>query len=637
MSPEDRMHRDALPVGDVVVPFEEDRLDPELAAIDTELRRASDRMHRARARDGRERPSGSFTGSLRARLLAEAARPLPAAAEAGPAARAGGAPHDAPHDAPAAESYARTPGHVTPRVARRTPTILPAPRWSILAVAAVFVASVIGLNADRLFDAPAPSRVTAAAAASIERDGTVTPLLPGTELRAGDTVRAAAAGGAASLALGGSILRLEAGAAVRLDTLTATIAVEQLDGRVWHRVDVPDGGAYRVTTGDLAWTAVGTAFDLERSRTRVRLLTVEHDVVLTGPGVSLRIPEGRDALVDTAGDDPDVSVDGVDAAAPGDPWLVANARLDLAAGFGTGWLTTAALDPSAIPSPSTEPSAAPGSPEPSPGAPSATPATPSAPPLASPGPTPEATAKATPRPTATATATATPKATPVPTPAPTAKPTATPTPTPGLLALSLAPSSCSGAALLTWSGYPGNTFHHWTILRAPDPFEVPATYPPPAGITALGASYSKNPSVSSFADTSLAPGSTAYYRVVAWDASDRAIAASPAKALTGKPVASLGTFGAAAAPGGADASWSAYGGPGSCFTYYKITWSASNPNPSYVGGHDGALPVGDQGATSQYVALPVGTWWIRVEAILATDLGKHVVGKSSVAQVTVGP
>jgi outer membrane biosynthesis protein TonB len=637
MSPEDRMRRDPLPVDDVVVPFEDDRLDPELAAIDAELRRASDRMHRAHARDGRERPSGSFAGSLRARLLAEAAQPLPAAPSASPAARAGDAPHDAPH----AASYARTPGHVNPRVARRTPTILPAPRWSVLAVAAVFLASVIGLNADRLFGAPAPSRVTAAAAATIERDGAVTPLAPGTELRAGDTVRAAVRGGAASLALGGSILRLEAGAAVRLDTLTATIAVEQLDGRAWHRVDVPDGGAYRVTTGDLAWTAVGTAFDLERSGTRARLLTVEHDVLLTGPGVSLRIPEGRDAVVDTAGGDPDVSVNGVDAAAPGDPWLVANARLDHAAGFGTGWLTTAALDASAVPSPSPSaaPSAAPGSPEPSTEAPPTIPTTPSVAPTVTPGPTPSATAKATPRPTMTAKPTATPKATPKPTPAPTAKPTPVPTatPTPGLLALSLAPTSCNGAALLTWSGYPGDTFHHWTILRAPEPFEVPAAYPPPAGITALGASYSKNPSVSSFADATLAPGATAYYRVVAWDASDRSIAASPAKALTGKPVASLGTFGAAAAPGGVDASWGAYGGPGACFTYYKITWSASNPNPSYVGEHDGALPVGDQGATSQYVALPVGTWWIRVEAILATDVGKHVVGKSSVAQVTVGP
>lgn len=625
MSPDDRV---LVPLGH----GEPDpALDPALAVLDDDLRRAGDRVRRTHARDGRERPDAVWARGLRARLMAEAT----AAAEASVAAAVRATPHAAPAGStnagrgdrgaygdratlPIPTSYDRAPGQVAPRVARRTPTILPAPRWSVLAVAAVLVASVLGLNADRLFPVHAPARVGEASGATLERSGTTAPLAAGTELRPGDTV-AVGPGGSAALVLGGGAVRLDAGAAVRIDDLTGGVVLAQLTGRAWHRVDVAAGTAYTVVTGPVRWTALGTAFDLAwlPGGDGVRLLTVEHDVALAGPDLALRVAEGRSALVGIGGPAPDVALDGVSARDLHDPWLLANARLDLAAGYDVGWLATAMLDPTGAPTIAPVATAAP-----------STAAVTEAPTTAL-EPTAAPTLKPTPVPTVRPTAAPTAK----PTPAPTAKPT--PTPSPALASLSLDAVACGGAVLLTWTGDPGPSFHHWTALRAASDFAVPASYPPPAGVTALGASYSKNVGARTFADTSLAAGATAWYRAVGWSADDRSIAASAAKSVTGKPVASLGTTGAVAKAGGADVSWTAYGGPGTCFTYYKVTWSATTDKPSYVGNHDGSHAVGGQGETTTAVSLPSGTWWIRVEAIVATDYGKAVVGASTPVQVTV--
>lgn len=633
MSPDDRMqggpHRDEA---DVLVPFTDPERDPELASLGAELGRAGERMRRAHARDGRERPSTAFTASLRARLVAEAATPpVPSLGAALARADAAGAdaagadaagldaavPAMAAAGGPAPETYDRVPSQVSPRVERRTPTILPAPRWSILAVAAVLVASVLGLTVERFLPAPAPARVAEAVAATLVRDGTPLALTAGTELRAGDTVTVTDTG-RATLALGGSSVRLAEGASVRLDTLTDGIALEQLAGRAWHRVDVSVGQAYAVTTGRLRWTALGTAFDVswQPDGRRVRILTVQDDLSLAGPGIELRVPEGRETFVDARSDTPDVTLDRVAARDLDDPWLLANARLDREAGFDIGWLTTTLVDPSVGPTPTRD------APDPATSAPTADPSIAPATP-ATPGPTAPPTTKPTPKPT----------------PKPTVKPTPTATATPAseLATLSLNAVACGGAVLLEWGGDPGAEFHHWTALRAESSFEVPASYPPPDGIAALDGSYSKNPSATRFADTSLAPGVTVWYRAVGWSVYDRAVAASAAKSLTGKPVASLGTTGATPKPGGAEVTWTAYSGPAACFTYYKISWSSTSSDPSYLGDNDGAYAVGGQGETYAAVGLPEGTYWIRVEAILGTDYSKAVVGRSVPVQVTVTP
>jgi hypothetical protein len=95
------------------------------------------------------------------------------------------------------------PAALAARTALRTPTVLPAPRWSILAAAAALIVAVVGLNAGLLFTAPPDSRVAAATGAELIRDGEATALVAGTELEPADEIRVAG-GGSAALQLGGS-------------------------------------------------------------------------------------------------------------------------------------------------------------------------------------------------------------------------------------------------------------------------------------------------------------------------------------------------------------------------------------------------------------------------------------------------
>jgi hypothetical protein len=600
---------------DVIVPLPAIPLEPELAALDAELERAASRAARARDRGGRERPSPAFAATLREQLLAAAATPAwPTAA--GSTGAAWGAEH---RGMPALAGPGETPGGalpVRPSVARRTPTVLPAPRWSIVGIAAVLVASLLLLQGGRLLTAPAPARALEAVGASLWRGGVSSPLGAGAAITAGDTVTVDDDGRAA-LQLGGSTVRLDGGAALRVDGLNGGIALDQLRGRAWHRVDVEPGTTYVVTTGDLQWTALGTAFDLDREPLdggdHLRLAAVQHDVSVSGPGVALRVPEGSVAVIDT-GRAPDVSVTSLHPADLADPWLLANARLDRLAGFETGVLEAALAE---APSTAATP-AAPGAASP------AVPATPAGDPTADPGPssaptpTPPPTPKPTPRPT--------PKPTPKPTPVPTAPPIAT---------LPIDAFACAGTALLDWPDAAGDTFDHYTVLRAPGPFDVPAGYPPPPPVVGLEGSYTTDRTRSWYADPTLGADGVAWYRAVAWDASDRAIAASAAVKLTGSGVANLDPFSATPVAGGIEAAWTPYGGPGDCFTYYKVSWSATNPNPSYLGDNDGAQPIEGQGTSGASVAIGPGTWYVRIEAILAWNGKKVLAGKSDVVSVTV--
>jgi hypothetical protein len=210
-----------------------------------------------------------------------------------------------------------------------------------------------------------------------------------------------------------------------------------------------------------------------------------------------------------------------------------------------------------------------------------------------------------------------------------------PTPAPELGSLALDVTACAGTAFLDWSAFDGAGFHHYVVLRSADSFPVPASYPPPGGVAALDGSFTKDRAATWYADGSLGAGNIAWYRAVAWDAEDRSIAASAAVMAKGKPVAGLGPFGATPVAGGIDATWDPYGGPGACFTYYKVSWSATNPDPSYLGDRDGAMAVGGQGTGAAFVPLEPGTWYVRVEAILVSEAGKLLVGSSNAVQVTV--
>ncbi len=171
---------------------------------------------------------------------------------------------------------------VTPRITARPPTVLPAPRWTALLVAAVVIVSVIGLDFGRAFVAPPTTRAGDVAGATLVRDGDVSPLLTGMALQEGDVVRTDA-DGHATLELGGGIARLAGTTAVRLTTLDRTeLAIDQLDGRVYHRVTGADV-TYRVATAEVDWTADGTAFDVSREPDpaggeRARVVGVEHAI-----------------------------------------------------------------------------------------------------------------------------------------------------------------------------------------------------------------------------------------------------------------------------------------------------------------------------------------------------------------------
>ncbi|HSJ00732.1 MAG TPA: hypothetical protein VLA59_10155 [Patescibacteria group bacterium] len=263
--------------------------------------------------------------------------------------------------------------------------------------------------------------------------------------------------------------------------------------------------------------------------------------------------------------------------------------------------------------------------------------TPSPSPSSSPAPSPTLTATPAPTPTPTPEPTATPlptpkpKATPAATPKPTPKPPPTPAPTAGAMALTA--SSCNGGVVLEWSKVVDARFHHYTTLRSSSA-EIPAAYPPQGGAVEVAGTFVKDPAATSATDASAPTGTTLHYRTLALDAENRVIAATPVRSALAKPVASLGTLSAqpAAEPGKTTFAWAPYGGPGACFSYYKLVYSETNPSPSYLAGSATWAAIGDQGATSVTIGEPVSgtTYHVRLQAIRATASGKMIVAQTDV-------
>jgi hypothetical protein len=203
--------------------------------------------------------------------------------------------------------------------------------------------------------------------------------------------------------------------------------------------------------------------------------------------------------------------------------------------------------------------------------------------------------------------------------------------------MALAATSCPGGVLLEWSPYGGAGFSHYGVVRGDSAFSIPSGWPPPAPLVGLKGSSLQELSKTTFIDTSLASGATAWYRAMAFDATEMTIGASPEKSATRKPVAAIGGFSATATPGGADLAWTPFAGPDACFTWYKVTWSSSNPNLSYLGDNDGSMAVGPRTASSATIALTPGSWYVRIEAVLASSAQKVITGRSEVATVVVAP
>jgi hypothetical protein len=230
----------------------------------------------------------------------------------------------------------------------------------------------------------------------------------------------------------------------------------------------------------------------------------------------------------------------------------------------------------------------------------------------------------------------TPQPTPVPTPKPTARPTPEPDPTPQPIgSLALFANGCNGGVVLGWSPFEGDGFNHYTTLRN-TVANIPMAYPPQGGAVDFGSSYTTQVEKVGAVDASGSAGVTYYYRAMAFNSEDQVIAASPIVSAVPKPVKALGAMGAAPDAGGTRLTWTPYTGSAGCFTYYKIVYSETNPEPAY--GTDPYLAaIGEQGE-STYVTPDLAsgtTYFIRVQAIRATHLGWIVTAQTDVLSYAV--
>jgi hypothetical protein len=583
--------------------------DPSLLGLADELSRAG--LVARRSADG---PGGglptAFATDLRARLLADFTPTL------------------------AGDLVAPPVATVMPAAARTAPgRILPAPRWTALAAAAVLLLSVIGLNASLLKPQVPAAHASAVSGATLVRDGMASSLADGTVLRVGDEVRVQP-DGRATISIGASEARLAGGADLRIDLVSADrIVVDQIAGRVYHRVVVDAGRTYTVQTATLDWIARGTAFDLDRQSAagggRLILTAVQHDVRVSGPAVKARIDE-RQQGVATLGDAPAVSIGEAPASTLRDPWLLANARLDLALGYPLGifdGVDLAASNSSAVPA--STPSARPSPADPSPAAmPSVVPT--AGPPSPTPTPAPSTTTgPRTPRPT--------PRPTPTPSPNPTSKPTPTPSskPTPTLEPLSFAASACPGGVVLDWASFTGAGFDHYLILRSTSA-SIPAAYPPQDGARAVGSTYTTDRSRTEGYDRIDRGAATLRYRAIAFDHRNKPLAASAVETVRTKPVKRLGTLAVDSAESSTRFDWTPFAGQAGCFTTYTLFYSATDPTPGHNGGDPIAWSGTNQDVGTAFVeGLVPGTYWFRLQVIRTTSLGKFVVAQSSVVKYKV--
>ena len=227
----------------------------------------------------------------------------------------------------------------------------------------------------------------------------------------------------------------------------------------------------------------------------------------------------------------------------------------------------------------------------------------------------------------------TPRPTPVPTPRPSdaaratssAAPSATPAPTPDPALLELEAISCHGGVVLDWSPSTNPEFHHYTALRSPQE-EIPRNWPPVAPAVDWGRTYTTDRFVTSAVDASIFPSETVWnYRVIAYDARNQAIAASPVSTARLLEPSGLGSLDVGAGPDGViRLGWRAYGGEDRCFSAYRVLADGGD------GTFDTLTIVSTKGAAGVETdaLLPGTTYRLRVEAVRTTTLGSFVLGET---------
>lgn len=197
-------------------------------------------------------------------------------------------------------------------------------------------------------------------------------------------------------------------------------------------------------------------------------------------------------------------------------------------------------------------------------------------------------------------------------------------------ALTLDTTSCEGGVVLDWSASASPEFHHYSALRSPIR-EIESAWPPIAPAVDWGDTYTTDRYVTSGADASIIPSDTIwFYRVMAYDAGNRVVGASPV--VTGRlsPLAELGATTAIATDAGIRVGWEPYGGFSQCFSAYRVLYGTGVANT--------VLGVVSAQASDSLVTgnlHPGTTYAIRVEAVRTTTLASFVIGSSATVLYTV--
>jgi hypothetical protein len=214
-------------------------------------------------------------------------------------------------------------------------------------------------------------------------------------------------------------------------------------------------------------------------------------------------------------------------------------------------------------------------------------------------------------------------------------PVPTPVPTPTVTAMSLGATGCGGGVVLEWSAVGDTAFHKYVTLRSTSA-SIPAAYPPQGGAVELASARTADRNATSAPDTSATPGTTFFYRTLALSSAGAVIGASPVQAASAASVQSLNPLGSFAV----DATktkftWATYGGSSTCFTWYKLVYSETNPSPSYPNDSYWAA-ISDKSASSHVVdGLVSGTTYhVRLQAVRSTALGPFVVAQTDVVSYT---
>ena len=233
-----------------------------------------------------------------------------------------------------------------------------------------------------------------------------------------------------------------------------------------------------------------------------------------------------------------------------------------------------------------------------------------------------------------------PEITPRPTPEPTAPasptsvatPTLSPTPMPDPTVLELEAISCHGGVVLDWSPSTHPRFHHYIALRSPAR-QIADDYPPVAPAVDWGDTYTTDRFVTAAVDASIIPSRTRwYYRVMAYDARGRAVAASPVRGASLRRPSSLGRLEVGAGPDGVTRlTWRPYDGAARCFSSYRLLASSGDSSLETL------TVLSDQADLSiETDALRPGiTYQLRVEAVRTTTLGGFVLGETDTVTFTV--